>query len=230
MPEILLVEDDVRLSEDLQSQLKSEGFNVFPAFDGMIAERLLNRTAFDLVILDINVPLKNGLELCKNFRRANHHTPVIMLTAFAEVDDKLDAFNAGADDYLTKPFYFKELVARIKILLKRAGQLRKDSTPYQLDTLVLLPDKKEVYRDNKPIRLTAREFALLQLLLENKGLPLSKKELMKEVWGSSIQLNTNTVEVFINALRNKIDKDYPVKLIHTRPGFGYYLAVQPTEP
>lgn len=229
MPRILFVEDDIRLAEDLKQQLQSEGFEVNQAFDGQIAERLFFRHSYDLVILDINIPIRNGLELCRIFRQSNHHTPIIMLTAFAEVDDKLDAFQAGADDYLTKPFYLKELIARIKILLKRNSQPKPGAIPYQIDNLVLLPDKKEVYRDGKPIRLTAREFAILQVLMENKDTPVSKRELMKEIWGTSIQLNTNTVEVFINSLRNKIDKDFAVKLIHTRTGFGYFISVQASE-
>jgi DNA-binding response OmpR family regulator len=224
MYRILIVEDDVNLSADLKAQLQEEGYYSEQVYDGSIADRMISRENYDLILLDINIPGINGYDLCKRIRAKNIHTPVLMLTAFGEVEDKVTGFESGADDYLSKPFFMKELMARIKVLIKR--QYNSDAKPDQLsiDTLLIFPQKKLVSRNNMTIKLTAREFSLLLALAKANGNPVSKKDLMKHVWGTSVDVNTNTVEVFINSLRNKIDRDFPVKLLHTRTGFGYCLS------
>jgi DNA-binding response OmpR family regulator len=224
MYRILIVEDDVNLSADLKAQLQEEGYYSEQVYDGSIADRMISRENYDLILLDINIPGINGYDLCKRIRAKNIHTPVLMLTAFGEVEDKVNGFESGADDYLSKPFFMKELMARIKVLIKR--QYNSDAKPDQLsiDTLLIFPQKKLVSRNNMTIKLTAREFSLLLALAKANGNPVSKKDLMKHVWGTSVDVNTNTVEVFINSLRNKIDRDFPVKLLHTRTGFGYCLS------
>lgn len=221
---ILLVEDDANLSEDLRAQLTMEHFEVDVAFDGLIAERLIQRNRYDCILLDVNIPGKNGYDLIKSIRYRQISTPVIMITAFGEIEDKLTGFESGADDYITKPFYFKELLARIKVFLKRSDLLPRENDVFSLENLAIDYNKKQVLRDSQVIKLTAREFELLKLLADAGGNPVSKKELLQKVWGTSFEANTNTIEVFINLLRNKIDKNFEPKLIKTRIGFGYYLG------
>jgi DNA-binding response OmpR family regulator len=221
---ILLVEDDINLSEDIRHQLVREKFEVDNAFDGIIAEKLIERNTYDCILLDVNIPGKNGYDLVKLIRERNIPSPVIMITAFGEIDDKLQGFDSGADDYITKPFFFKELLARIKVFLKRSEHYSKDSDEIVVGDLEIELKKREVKRNGQLIRLTAREFELLVMLAEAHGNPVSKKEILSKVWGSTFGANTNTIEVFINLLRNKIDKNFEPKLIKTRIGFGYYLA------
>ena len=221
---ILLVEDDVKLSNDIKRQLVFEGYEVDTAFDGMLGERLIQRNKYDCLLLDINMPGKNGYDLAGSVRKMQKTTPIILLTAFGEIEDKLQGFECGADDYVTKPFYFKELLARIKVAVKRSEHSGTENTSIVIADLVIDLEKKLVYRNGTPIKLTAREFLLLKILAEAQGNPVSKKELIKTVWGASFEFNTNTIEVFINLLRNKIDKKFSPKLIKTRSGFGYYLS------
>lgn len=221
---ILLVEDDVQLTNDLKHQLQAERFEVDSAFDGQIAEKLVVRNKYDCILLDINIPGINGYDLAKSIREKQINAPIIMLTAFGELEDKLHGFETGADDYITKPFYFKELLARIKVFIKRSEQLAKDEDLVVIDDLVIDQRKRQVTRNGNTIKLTAREYELLTILAEAKGTPVSKRELLSKVWGTSFEANTNTIEVFINLLRNKIDKNFDEKLIKTRTGFGYYLG------
>ena len=221
---LLLVEDDVKLSNDINRQLVFEGFEVDTAFDGLIGERLVQRNQYDCLLFDVNMPGKNGYALAESVRTMKKTTPIILLTAFGEIEDKLQGFDCGADDYITKPFYFKELLARIKVALKRSEHYSVENKSIIIADLVIDLVKKEVYRNGILIKLTAREFLLLQLLAEAQGRPVSKKELIKTVWGTSFEIHTNTIEVFINLLRNKIDRNFSLKLIKTRSGFGYYLG------
>ncbi len=221
---ILLVEDDVKLSNDIKRQLVFEGYEVDTAFDGVLGERLILRNKYDCLLLDINMPGKNGYDLAGSVRKMQKTTPIILLTAFGEIEDKLQGFECGADDYVTKPFYFKELLARIKVAVKRSEHSGIENKNIVIADLVIDLEKKLVYRNGTPIKLTAREFLLLKILAEAQGNPVSKKELIKTVWGASFEFNTNTIEVFINLLRNKIDKKFSPKLIKTRSGFGYYLS------
>lgn len=221
---ILLVEDDARLSDDLKHQLVAERYEVDSAYDGLIAERMVLRNKYDCILLDVNIPGINGYDLAKSIREKQITSPIIMLTAFGEIEDKLHGFDNGADDYITKPFYFKELLARVKVFIKRSEQFTKENDIIVIEDLVIEPIKRQVTRANTSIKLTVREYELLMILAEAKGVPVSKKELLSKVWGTTFEANTNTIEVFINLLRNKIDKNFGEKLIKTRTGFGYYLG------
>lgn len=229
MQNILLVEDDIHIASDLKSQLSTEGYDVEVLYDGLLAEKMILRKTFHCIILDVNIPGKNGLDVCRSIREHNIATPVLMLTAFGEVEDKVQGFESGADDYLTKPFFFKELLARIRALLKRGAQLEELPQKILIEDLVIDLTAKKVIRHGVTIKLTAREFEILSVLGQAKGNVVSKKELIQKIWGTAVQVNTNTIEVFINSLRNKIDKNHSAKLLHTRQGFGYYLSAETDE-
>ncbi|MBL7682080.1 MAG: response regulator transcription factor [Flavipsychrobacter sp.] len=219
---VLLIEDDVNLSKELQHQLVAEQFQVDAAFDGVIAERMIQQGKYDVILADINIPGKNGYDLVKCIRYRQISTPIIMITAFGEIDDKLLGFDCGADDYITKPFYFKELLARIKAILKRSDSYA-GSEVFIFANLYIDTRKREVKRGNDVIRLTTREYEILEMLAAANGEPVSKKDILTKVWGASYGLNTNTIEVFVNLLRNKIDKGFEPKLIKTKIGYGYYI-------
>lgn len=220
---ILLVEDDVNLSNDLKHQLLFEKFEVDTAFDGLLAERLIIRTIYDCILIDINIPGKNGYELTKEIRKRQITTPIIMITAYGELDDKLLGFANGVDDYITKPFYFKELIARIKVFLRRSDQNFIENT--SIADLIIDHNKKQIFRNGLLIKLTPREYEIMDILVKANGKPLSKTQLLQKVWGTNFEANSNTIEVFINMLRNKIDKNSELKLIKTRVGYGYYLSI-----
>ena len=220
---ILLAEDEPKLSQVVQDELTRQGYQADVAYDGLIAEKLFKQHAYALVLLDINLPYKNGLALCREFREINKNVPIIMLTALGELNDKIDAFNLGADDYIVKPFHFDELLARIKVFIKRADNAQETGEKIVVADMEIDMSNKTVNRSGKNINLTAKEFALLVLLSRNKGKVISKHDILEKVWDLSFDTGTNTIEVYINFLRNKIDKGHEVKLIHTRPGFGYFL-------
>ena len=220
---ILLAEDEPRLSQVIQEQLSIHGFETDVAFDGNVAEKMFKQHEYSLVLLDINLPYKNGLALCKEFRETNSQVPIIMLTALGEMDDKINAFSYGADDYIVKPFHFDELSARIKVFLKRAENIVLPTEKIMIADMEIDIENKLVSRDGKNINLTAKEFSLLLLLSRNKGKVVNKQDILEKVWELSFDTGTNTIEVYISFLRNKIDKPYHQKLIHTKPGFGYYV-------
>lgn len=229
---LLIIEDDPNLAQNIKADFTDNGYTVEVAFDGLIAEKLLKKNIYDCVIMDINLPYKNGYELCTSFRKLDKKTPVIMLTAFAEIEDKINGFDCGADDYLTKPFYFKELNARVKALIKRSNNpiVEKNVSLLVFQDLVIDAERKVVKRKDQTIDLTAREYQILLTLAHANGNSVSKQELLKAIWGTTFEGNTNTIEVFINFLRNKIDKNHDRKLIRTRVGYGYYIATEPDEP
>lgn len=220
---ILLAEDEPKLSQVIQDELARQGYQADVAYDGMIAEKLFKQHTYSLVLLDINLPYKNGLALCREFREHNKNVPIIMLTALGELSDKIDAFNLGADDYIVKPFHFDELFARIKVFLKRSDTAGEAGEKIVVADMEIDMENKMVTRSGKSISLTAKEFALLVLLSRNKGKVISKHDILEKVWELSFDTGTNTIEVYISFLRNKIDKPFDVKLIHTKPGFGYYV-------
>jgi two-component system copper resistance phosphate regulon response regulator CusR len=220
---VLLVEDDPRLSKTISSELERNDFTVHAAYDGEIAKRLFSNEQINIVLLDINVPYVNGFELCKIFRSQNASVPIIMLTALGELDDKMNAFSYGADDYMVKPFNIRELIARMNVFLKRQGMNESYKEIVEAGDLVINILEKQVTRAGIPISLTAKEFKLLELLARNKGKVFSKTELAEKVWGLNYDTGTNTIEVYINFLRNKIDKPFSEKLIYTKTGFGYYI-------
>lgn len=220
---ILLLEDDPILSKEIGLYLTSKSILCEPVFDGDIFQRKFRSQHFDLFILDINVPKINGLEICKIIRETNKTVPILMLTAFEALEDKIDAFEAGADDYLVKPFHFEELLARIKVLLRRSEIPQHQELLYIVDDLVVNTDKKEVKRGDIIIELTPKEYKLLCILMEARGNVLSKQEISERLWDYHIETSINTIEVYINFLRKKIDAQHDHKLIHTKIGFGYFI-------
>ncbi len=220
---ILLIEDDQTLNKNISEALKSEKFNIISLFDGSLAERTLRNEQFDCIILDINLPGKNGFEICKDFRQYNKSTPIIILTAFSELEDKIQGYNLGADDYLTKPFYMRELLLRINSLIKRTNSNLKQNSIIKTEDITIDTKTKIVTRKGQHISLTPREYQILLKLIENKGELVSKKDLIQEIWGTILDANTNTIEVYINFLRNKLDKPFNKQSIKTKVGYGYYF-------
>lgn len=225
---ILVIEDDQRLASLLQTGIEEAGHHVLLAYDAEMALRLLKseNKQINLVISDIILPGMNGLELCKCIRTEQPQIPILMLTALGTTDDKLEGFDAGADDYMTKPFDFRELLARIGVLLRRSSSTKQQSGANSLKyaDIVLDLDKHECTRGGVIIHLSPKEFALLQYLLENAERVVSRSDIQDNVWHTHFDTGTNFIDVYINYLRRKIDKDFPVKLIHTKPGIGFILS------
>jgi two-component system, OmpR family, copper resistance phosphate regulon response regulator CusR len=219
---ILLVEDEAKLGPIIRDELRRQGYLVDLAIDGKEAEEAFQNKLYSIVLLDVNLPYKSGLELCKEFRAANKTIPIIMLTAIGQIQDKVEAFDLGADDYLVKPFHFEELFVRVKALLKRTDKGHEDEKII-VDDLTIDMKNKSVVRAGMNINLTAKEFTLLTLLARNRERVISKQEILEKVWDLTFDTGTNTIEVYISFLRNKIDKPFEQKLIHTKPGFGYYI-------
>jgi two-component system copper resistance phosphate regulon response regulator CusR len=222
MMKILIVEDEINLAIYLKRGLEEEGHLADMAHDAKSAKVWMGSEKFDLVILDIILPDGNGLNLCKAFKELHPKTPIIMLTSLGSTTDKVSGLDSGADDYLVKPFQFTELTARIRAIERRNLQ---NQFPMILKALDLVMDtaSRTVIRSDKPISLTAREFKLLQVFLENKNKVLSRLEIAGSVWDLNFDTGTNVVDVYVNYLRNKIDKAYSKKLIHTVVGVGYVL-------
>lgn len=223
---ILVVEDEQKVASFLKNGLEEQGYLVDLAYDGYTGEKLAVNNEYDLILLDVIIPMINGIELCKKIKASKPEVPVLMLTALGTTDDKVVGFDSGADDYLVKPFEFKELTARIKALTKRSQlKLRSELLPNILSVgdLKLDLDKKLAIRQDKTISLTAKEFALLEYLVRNKGRVVSKVDIAEHVWDITFDTGTNVVEVYVNLLRKKIDKDFDAKLIQTRIGLGYVL-------
>ena len=220
---ILLLEDDLKLSNEIQLFLNNQSFDCEVVLNGQDCLDKIKLKSFDLMILDINVPIINGIDVCKNIRTMGIKSPVMMLTAFSDIDNKVNALESGADDYLAKPFHFEELLARVKALIRRAKQNIDEFEKIIISDLEIIPETMQVFRGEKQIMLTPKEYKLLLALAKAKGKTLSKQVIAEEVWNINFETGTNTIEVYINFLRNKIDKDFSEKLIHTRPGFGYYL-------
>lgn len=219
---ILLVEDDPKISSFIKIGLESHNCLVDTAYDSTIGEKLALTRKYDVIILDVVIPGISGFELCKKIRNNNILTPVLMLTSLDSVDDKLTGFECGADDYLLKPFSFQELLARIKALNRRNREAIINPVLKVLD-LELDSIARKVKRSDKEINLTATEYKILELLLSNKGKVFDRILIAEKIWGFSFNSGTNVIDVHINALRKKIDKDFPQKLIHTKKGFGYVL-------
>lgn len=220
---VLLVEDDAQLSRSVNDALRKEGLNCVPVYDGSMAERLFQMDDFQLVLLDLNLPGVNGFVLCRKFREINPGIPIIILTAFGDIDSKMEAFDLGADDYLVKPVHLRELVAKVRVFLKRGEQVSLQEEQISVGDLQVNPSKKSVMRAGQAIELTPKEYNLLEYLLRNRRRVVSKDELAINVWEESYGISHNTVEVYISFLRNKIDKGAEVKLIKTKPGFGYFI-------
>jgi len=226
MSSILLLEDDPVLAKEIRAYLVSKSLLCESVFDGELFLKALKRNTFDLYLLDINVPKVNGLEICKLIRASDSTVPILMITAYGDLNDKRDAFALGADDYLVKPFHLEELYIRILALFRRSQQ------PLFQDEIIVIEDlemnltAKTVFRSKFPIKLTQKEYQILILLAKSNGRILSKQHIAERIWDAQYDTNLNTIEVYINFLRNKIDKQFPTKLIHTKPGFGYYLQTE----
>lgn len=223
---ILLVEDDPKISTFVKIGLESNNYAVDTAFDGIMGERLALSKNYEVIILDIVIPGISGFQLCKNIRQNSILTPVIMLTSLDSVDDKLTGFDCGADDYLIKPFSFRELMARIKALSRRNRETFVSPVLKALD-LELDSISRKVRRAERDIKLTPTEYKILELLMNNKGKVFDRIDIAEKIWGVTFNTGTNVIDVHINSLRKKVDKDYPQKLIQTKIGFGYVLSEEP---
>ncbi|QOW10713.1 response regulator transcription factor [Kaistella flava (ex Peng et al. 2021)] len=221
---ILLLEDDLILSTELAAFLETSDFEVKKVYDGDLFLQEVQQNSYDIYLLDINVPKINGLEVCEKIREEDQNTPIIMISAYGDLSDKKDAFNRLADDYLVKPFQFEELLMRIQSLVRRNNTQDKIVDEiFSIEDLTINKTDQKVFRGGQEIALTVKEFQLLVFLAEAQGRTVSKMQITEHVWEQNFNTNTNTVEVYINFLRKKIDKDFDVKLIHTRSGYGYYL-------
>jgi two-component system, OmpR family, copper resistance phosphate regulon response regulator CusR len=223
MIKILLIEDEPKTVQSLKQGLEENLYTVDVAYDGLMGKQLATRTAYQLIISDIIIPGMNGLELCKSLRAEGIQTPILMLTALSTTDDKLVGFEAGADDYLAKPFDFKEFLARVKALIKRSNQTLIEAQVLKFADLELDLTSKIVTRSGHKINLTAKEFQLMEYFLRNQEKVISKAEIAENIWEVEDEGSSNLIEVYVNYLRKKVDKGFPSKLIHTQFGMGYIL-------
>ncbi len=221
---ILIAEDEDKIADFIQSGLKSEGYAVDRASDGELGLFMASESQYDLVILDWRLPKIDGLTLCKLLRKNGQTAPIMMLTARDSVDDRVAGLDAGADDYLTKPFSFEELMARIRALSRRFTPAAATSI-WVIGDLTVSTDTHRVERAGKPIKCSATEFRLLRFLIENTHRVVSRTLILEKVWGFDFSPESNIVEVYINYLRDKIDKGFPAPLIQTIHGVGYRLCV-----
>ncbi|MGN6351824.1 MAG: response regulator transcription factor [Parafilimonas sp.] len=221
---ILIVEDEKKIADTLKFGLDEIGFSVEVAYDGKLGYHLFCAKEFDLIILDINLPGMNGYDLCKAIRAKNQQIPILMLTSMSALNDKIEGYESGADDYMVKPFEFKELLLKIRVLLKRTvNQNLPVGNILKAADLEMNLDSKEVKRDGRAINLTAKEFQLLEYLLRNKNKVVSRVDIAINVWDVDFETNTNVIDVYISYLRNKVDKQFEHKLIQTHVGMGYIL-------
>jgi two-component system, OmpR family, copper resistance phosphate regulon response regulator CusR len=220
---ILIVEDEPKLANLIKEALEQHDYTCDVAYDGLIGKKLASKNTYHLAILDIIIPYMNGIQLCREIRETNATMPILFLTALGTTDDKVSGFDAGADDYLVKPFEIKELIARVKALTRRSSGFSELMREIKVADLTLNLDRKTATRGDKSIELTAKEFALLEYLMRNKGKVLSRTIIAEKVWDIDFDTGTNVVDVYINFLRKKVDKEHDHKLIQTRIGSGYFL-------
>jgi len=225
MISILVIEDEKRVADLLKIGLEENGYQVMVAYDGEMGLRLFQNNAFQLVISDIILPKLNGFEVCQQIRKTDDQIPILMLTTLGTADDKLEGFDVGADDYMVKPFDFRELLARVRVLLKRRAvasvDIVKEITYADLNINL---ERQEISRNNTPIKLSPKEYNLLVYLVENAERVVSRVEIAEKVWNMHFDTGTNFIDVYINYLRKKMDKNFDVKLIHTKPGVGFILT------
>ena len=221
---ILIVEDEPKVASFIKEGLEENGFEADIAHDGISAEKMAAEDRYGFFIVDVIMPGISGIELCRKLKQMYPVVPVIILTALGTTDDKLSGFEAGANDYLVKPFEFRELLARIKVQIKMTEQTHEPVNKLVKGDLELDLDKKYAKRGKKIIDLTAKEFSLLEFFMRNPGRVLSRNDIAEKVWDVSFDFGTNVVDVYVNFLRKKIDKGYNKKLIHTRVGFGYIFG------
>lgn len=220
---ILIVEDEPSLLALVRKGFAEQHFDVSVAMDGNTAISMMEKHVFDVVVLDIMLPDINGLEVCRRIRASKNFVPILMLTALGSNENIVTGLDTGADDYMIKPFKFSELEARVRALARRAGYADRNANVLKVGDLSLDRISKSVWRDGKPIRLTAMEFKLLDYMMRNTGIILSRYQLLENVWEIHFDMSTNVVDVYINYLRKKVDKPFNEKLIHTAKGLGYVL-------
>lgn len=220
---ILVIEDELKVAAFIKKGLEECDYTADIAYDGMIGQSMALSGIYQLLILDINLPLINGFQLCKMIREHNLQTPILMLTALGRMEDKLQGFEYGADDYLAKPFDFKELLARIKVLLKRAQAVPQMNGILRVADLEINRDAKTISRAGQKIELSSKEYTLLEYLAIHRGKVISRTELIEKIWGEKFDPGSNLVDVYINFLRNKMDNGFTKQLIQTRVGLGYVL-------
>jgi len=218
---ILVVEDEKKVASFIKKGLEEQSYVVDVAYDGKQGEDLASQNDYDLIILDVLLPKQDGVVTCQKIRGQKNESPILMLTAIGDTEAKVRGLDSGADDYMTKPFHFEELLARVRALLRRKSQDK--SVVLQVGDLVVDPVSRKVERDGKQIRLTSREFALLEYLMRNKGRTLSRVHIAQHVWNVSFDMESNVIDVYVKLLRQKIDKDFDKQLIHTIVGVGYVL-------
>ncbi len=223
---VLIVEDDIAVSSFIKKGLDEKGFITEQVYDGKMALKLLNQNKYDILLFDNILPNMNGIELCKSVKETvNEHTPIIMLTALSTTEDIVEGLESGADDYITKPFKFKELVARIHAVTRRKESNKKSSI-IKLGDLEIDHTAKSVKREGNKIQLTAKEYHLLYYLAMNKNKVVSRVDILENVWDVNFDFGTNIIDVYVSYLRNKIDKNYEEKFIQTVVGMGYMLKYQ----
>ncbi|MDM1043436.1 response regulator transcription factor [Myroides sp. 1354] len=224
LTQILVIEDDTRVAELLQRSLQDQNFTVDVAYDGYMGKKLALQKKYQLIITDVILPKINGIDLCKELKQTLPNTPIIMLTALGTTDDKVEGFDAGADDYLVKPFELRELYVRIRALLKRFENATETSNPIlKYADLEIDLHQKKFKRAGQEIHLTPKEFNLMQYMMENPERVLSRAEISEKVWDTHFDTGTNFIDVYINYLRKKIELDVNNKLIHTKSGMGFIL-------
>ena len=218
---VLIIEDEQRVANLIKKGLEEQHYIAELAMDGMAGKKMALANEYDVIIMDIMLPHINGLDLCKQIREAKPNLPIIMLTALGTTDDKIGGLDAGADDYLVKPFDFRELEARIRNVAKRNTNPFLQKNILYIADLKLDPQTITVTRNGKEINLTPKEFKLLYYMMMHRGRVLSRAEIAEKVWETTFDSGTNFIDVYINYLRKKIDRDYIIKLIHTKPGIGF---------
>ena len=223
MIRICLVEDEIKVAAIIKKGLEENGYRVDIAKEAKKAKELINSKSYDLLILDIILPDQYGTHFCKELRENNNHVPVLMLTALGTIDDKVSGLKAGADDYLVKPFRFDELLARIEALIRRQNIYKQEQHILSFEGLKLNVWEKTAERESKKITLTAKEYSLLEFFLKNPEKLLPRQYIAEKVWGIDFDTGTNIIDVYVNYLRNKVDKGFDLKLIHTIVGMGYIL-------
>ena len=228
MTKVLIIEDETKVAVSVKKWLEENKFLVDVAPDGAVGRHLAQTNTYDIVLLDLNLPFLSGYEVCQSIRQVHPGIPIILVTAMDSIEQKLSGFEAGADDYLVKPFDFRELLARMRTLLKRNQAVNVEAEKAEilcLADLELDTGFKSVSRGQVQISLTAKEFALLEYLLRRNGRVASRHEIVENVWDVNFDIGTNVVDVYVNFLRKKIDRNFEPKLIHTKQGMGYYLKV-----
>lgn len=225
LKKILIVEDDFKIARNIKKGLEEKEYEAEIAYDGKIGLKMALSNPYDLILLDLNLPEMNGYEVCKEVRKVKPTIPIIMLTALGETEDKIEGFDKGADDYIVKPFDFRELLARINVFIKRnSGNGAMQETILKIADLEINFESHNVTRAGQKINLTPKEFTLLEFLIQNKDKVVSKQEISNTLWEPNSQQSMNAVEVYINFLRKKIDKDFEPKLIQTKTGLGYMMS------